>query len=118
MILEKIGKASSIKRLRHINIQYFFAKDRLNSVYVTIGHCPTDNMWGGFFTKPMQGSKFIKSGSVILGKSKANEPSPPRGVLDPKDGSIADDIGVVSKLLGGTYVHARKVKTRENGEII
>lgn len=66
MLLEKNGRASSGKRTRHINIRYFFVADRVKSGEVRSKHCPTDDMLGDYFTKPLQGSKFRKFRNQIL----------------------------------------------------
>jgi hypothetical protein len=58
MLLEKNGKASSGKRTRHINIQYFFITDRVNMKEVEIVWCPAKEMVADFMTKPLQGSHF------------------------------------------------------------
>ena len=56
-----VGRApSSGKRTRHINIRYFFVADRVKSGEIGIEYCPTDDMVGDFFTKPLQGGKFVK----------------------------------------------------------
>jgi hypothetical protein len=60
MLLEKNGRGSSSKRTRHINIRYFFVTDRVKSKEVSIEYCPTGEMTGDFFTKPLQGSPFRK----------------------------------------------------------
>ena len=72
-------------------------------------------MWGCFFTKPLQGSKFRRFRSVVLVNSRANEPSPPMRVLDPEDVNRAENIGDISKFVGSVHVHSRKVKIRVNG---
>jgi len=69
MQLEKNGRASSGCRTRHIDIRYFFITDRVKRGNIWIEHCPTDDMLGVFFTKPLQGSKFRKFRWIIL-----NEP--------------------------------------------
>jgi len=66
MQLEKNGRSSSGRRTRHINIRYFFISDRVKSGDIRIEHCPTDDMIGDFFTKPLQGSKFRKFRQMIL----------------------------------------------------
>jgi hypothetical protein len=66
MLMEKNGKASSGKRTRHINIRYFFVADRVQSGEVSIEYCPTGEMLGDFFTKPLQGSQFRKFRNAIL----------------------------------------------------
>ena len=58
ILLEKHGRASSSKRTRHINIRYFFVKDRINNEEVTVVFCPTEHMLADYFTKPLQGSLF------------------------------------------------------------
>jgi hypothetical protein len=67
MRLEKNGRASAGQKSRHINIRYFFIKDRILSDNVKIMYCPTELMLADFYTKPLQGSLFKKFRSVILG---------------------------------------------------
>jgi hypothetical protein len=68
--LEKNGKVSSSKRTRHINIGYFFTKDRVTSKEASIEHCPAANMTADFFTKPLpeplQGSMFRKFRDAVM----------------------------------------------------
>ena len=54
MLLEANGKASSGKRTKHINIRYFFVTDRIQKGDVELEWCPTAEMTGDFFTKPLQ----------------------------------------------------------------
>ena len=65
--MERNGRASSGQRTRHINISYFFIKDRVGSGELSIIYCPTDEMIADFFTKPLQGKKFFKFRDLILG---------------------------------------------------
>ena len=58
ILLEKNAKASSGKRSKHIDVQYFFVKDQVDKVNVQIKWCPTKEMIADFFTKPLQGSLF------------------------------------------------------------
>ena len=67
MRLEKHGRASSGIRTRHINIRYFFLTDRIRSGELDVIYCPTDEMIGDFFTKPLQGKKFIYFRDLIMG---------------------------------------------------
>ena len=46
VMLDKNGKLSIGKRMRHINIQYLFIKARAGAGGVIIKHCPTDKIWG------------------------------------------------------------------------
>ena len=68
MLLEKNGMKSSSKRTRHINLRYFFVKDRASgeSPEIDIQYCPTDSMIGDFMTKPLQGQKFLEMRAVIM----------------------------------------------------
>eukprot|EP00957_Ditylum_brightwellii_P147965 11266660-Ditylum_brightwellii.AAC.1 len=54
MLLEKNGKWSSTKRTKHINVHYFFVKDRIANRDIEIDHCGMEYMVAGFFTKPLQ----------------------------------------------------------------
>ena len=59
ILLETNGVASSSKRTRHIDIRFYFVKDRIAAGELSIEFCPTDEMWGDYFTKPLQGAKFL-----------------------------------------------------------
>ena len=72
LLLEKNGRASSGKRTRHINIRYFFVQDRIASGDMTVEHCPTEEMIGDFFTKPLQGAAFKKFRDAILNNSNGS----------------------------------------------
>ena len=69
MLLEKNGKMSSSKRTRHLEIRFFFVTDNVAKKHLRIEYCPTDDMVGDFYTKPLQGSKFIRFRARILGLS-------------------------------------------------
>lgn len=66
ILLESNGKSSSGKKTRHINIRYFFIRDRVASGEVSIEYCPTTEMVGDFFTKPLQGAPFRKFRAAVL----------------------------------------------------
>jgi histone deacetylase 1/2 len=65
-LLEKHGKMSSSKRTKHVNIQYYFIKDRINKKELSVEHCPTGDMPADFFTKPLQGQLFFKFRKAIM----------------------------------------------------
>jgi hypothetical protein len=65
--LEKNGRTSAGPRSRHIDIRFFWIKDRTSSAGITIRHCPTLQMLGDFFTKPLQGALFRRFRDVLLG---------------------------------------------------
>ena len=67
ILLETNGKASSGKRTRALNIRYFFMTDQIEKKNVEIQYCGTDTMIGDYFTKPLQGEKFIKFRNEIMG---------------------------------------------------
>ena len=67
ILLETNGRRSAGKRSRAINIRYFFLTDQVEKGNVTIEYCPTDEMWGDYMTKPLQGVKFKKFRDEILG---------------------------------------------------
>jgi hypothetical protein len=58
MLLEKNGKMSSSRRTRHLEIRFFFVTNNVAKKNLRIEYCPTDDMFGDFFTKPLNGSKF------------------------------------------------------------
>ena len=66
MLLETNGRESSGKRTRHMNIRYFFVADCQHRGHVTVRYCPTDEMIGDFFTKPLGGAKFRRFRNIIM----------------------------------------------------
>ena len=79
--LEKNGQRSSSRRTRHIDIKYFWVKDRLQRENIEVIYCPTDSMVADFFTKPLQGAIFKKLCDIVMGRSpisslKINPSSP------------------------------------------
>jgi len=77
MKLEMNGRASCGQKSRHINIRYFFMKDRLKTEHIKVVHCPTEQMLADFFTKPLQGSLFEKFKRVLMGHDHVSVLSPP-----------------------------------------
>ena len=65
-LLELNGRGSSSKRTRHMNIRYFFVGDVAARKHITIEYCPTDEMIGDFFTKPLGGAKFRRFRNIIM----------------------------------------------------
>ena len=72
--MEQNGKASCTKRTKHIEIRYFYITDKSKSGEITIEHCPTKEMIGDYFTKPLAGSLFKKFRNIILGINDADMP--------------------------------------------
>ncbi len=67
ILLEKNGKRSSSKRTRAINIRYFFITDQVEKGTLKVEYCPTGDMVGDYFTKPLQGDVFRKFKAAIMG---------------------------------------------------
>jgi hypothetical protein len=75
MKLAKNGMKSSGKRTPHISIRYFFVTDRISAGELNVEYCPTLDMIGDYFTKPLQGSLFRKFRNTILGINEADIPT-------------------------------------------
>jgi hypothetical protein len=73
ILLEKNGRASSSKRIRHINIRYFFVTDRIAAKEIAVEYCPTGDMLADFFTKPLQGALFKKFRDQIMNVDSATD---------------------------------------------
>ena len=67
ILLETNGRSSAGKRSRAINIRYYFVTDQVELGNVQVEYMPTDDMWGDYMTKPLQGEKFRKFRALILG---------------------------------------------------
>ena len=65
--MEKNGRTSCTGNSRHINVRYFFVKDRVDKDEVSIEYCPTYFMIADYFTKPLQGRLFKMFRNVIMG---------------------------------------------------
>ena len=80
MLLEKNGRASAGQRSRHINIRYFFIKDRIAKGDIYLVHCPTTRMVADFFTKPLQGPLFRRFRDIIMGIAHPSSLQPPSSI--------------------------------------
>ena len=67
ILMLKNGRNSCTGKSRHVNVRYFFVKDRVDKQEVKIEYCPTLQMLADFFTKPLQGHLFRKFRDVIMG---------------------------------------------------
>ena len=67
MKLERNGWESCGQKSRHIDIRYFWIKDRLKDEKNKLEHCLTELMLADFFTKPLQGNLFKKFRQVVMG---------------------------------------------------
>ena len=57
---------SNSERSTHINIRYFFVKDRVEQGDVKIEYKPTGEMIADILTKPLQGSLFARLRDLLL----------------------------------------------------
>jgi hypothetical protein len=60
MEMELNGRRSAGQKSLHVDIRFFFIKDRITSEGLTIKYCPTKCMLADYYTKPLQGSLFRK----------------------------------------------------------
>ena len=81
ILLERNGRSSSTKRTKHMNIWYFYVTEQVRKKAIHITHCPMEEMVGDFFTKPLQGSLFIKMHNYIMGSEEPGYQVLPRSVL-------------------------------------
>ena len=91
-------RASSSKRTRHLNVRYFFIHDRIEAKEVRVEYCPTADMLGDFFSKPLQGALFTKFRNIIMNVPSSinlfqDDHSPlsskdHRSVLEPNDWKV------------------------------
>ena len=70
ILLQTNGVMSRKKRSRHIDIRFFFIKDRIKAGDIEITFCGTENMVADFLTKPLQGSVFRRFRDAIMGVRK------------------------------------------------
>ena len=66
ILLETNGTFIKGKRSKHIDVRYFFIKDRVDKGEVNIVWCPALDMRADCFTKPLQGESFVKFRDLIL----------------------------------------------------
>ena len=67
ILLENNGMQSCGKNSRHIKIKYFFVTDKVKNKELTVIYCPTKQMVGDFYTKPLQGELYFNHRNSILG---------------------------------------------------
>jgi hypothetical protein len=65
---ETNGRKSCGTNSKHIDMQYFFIKDRLEIEGFNVEYCPKEEMLADFFTQPLQGNLFRRLREVIVGR--------------------------------------------------
>ena len=73
MKMEINGRHSCTGNSRHIDVRYFFTKDRVKKKEIEIEYCPTELMIADFFTKPLQGKTFKIYRDLIMGYKSIDE---------------------------------------------
>ena len=66
ILLSRNRMDSSSKSTKHINIGYLFVTDRIANEETSVEYFPIDDMLGGLFAKPTQGSLFRNFRKLIL----------------------------------------------------
>ena len=64
-----------------MDIRYFYVTEQVGRKTIHVTHCPTEEMVGEFFTKPLQGSLFLKMRNYIMGNEEPGYQDLPRSVL-------------------------------------
>ena len=59
------GKSTS-ERTKHINVRYFFTKDKIDNNELMIEYFPTRDIIGDLLTKPLQGALFRRLRNMLL----------------------------------------------------
>ena len=86
MLLERNGRQSSTKRMKHMDIRYIYVGDHIQNKTLSLHHCPTEEMLADYFTKPLQGSLFIRLRNHIMGAEfEDGNPKTQRSVLGCED---------------------------------
>ena len=94
ILLENNGRMSSTKCTKHIEVCYFYIKDRVNQQDICIEYCPTADMTSDFFTKPTQGSLFLRQCDLIMHIDPSSKyHSAHRSVLEKPDSTCTTEGG-------------------------
>ena len=66
MALVERGR-SAAERTRHVNIRYFWIKERVDNGEAIIKHLGTKEMYANLLTKPLQGVQFVSEKKALMG---------------------------------------------------
>ena len=73
ILMERNGRNSCTGNSRHINVRYFWIKDKINQGEVKVEYLPTHLMVADFFTKPLVGALFHKLREYVMGWKPMSE---------------------------------------------
>ena len=66
ILMESNRKYSCGKKTHHIDMRYFFIADHIEQKEVSVEYCPTEEISGDNFTKPLQGALFRQHRATIM----------------------------------------------------
>ena len=69
-----------MKQTKHMHIRYFYVTEQVQKKAIHVTYCLTEEMVAEFFTKPLQGSLFIKICKYIMGNEEPAYQALPRSV--------------------------------------
>jgi hypothetical protein len=58
---------SGAERTRHIDIRYYWLKERVSKGEAVVKHLRTEYMYANMLTKPLQGAQFISERDALTG---------------------------------------------------
>jgi len=90
ILMERNGRNSCTGNSRHINVRYFWIKDRVENKEIRVEYMPTKMMLADYFTKPLVGSQFRLLRSFVMGWRPISELISP---IESKD-TIKEDVGI------------------------
>ena len=73
ILIESNGRNSCTGNSRHIDVRYFFVKDRIDKGEVKVEYLPTELMLADYFTKPLQGELFRTLQEYVMGWRPVSE---------------------------------------------
>ena len=114
ILLERNGRSSSMKCTKCMNIRHFYVTEQTRKKAIHVTHCPTEEMVGDFFTKPLQGSLFIKMHNYIMGNEEPGYQVLPRSVLSNHD--THDTTSIRKQKFVGTRKHNSEAVAKTNHE--
>ena len=89
ILMERNGRNSCTGNSRHINVRYFWIKDRVDNKEVKVEYMPMKLMLADYFTKPLMGAQFRLLRSYIMGWKPIRELIAPVVETD----TIKEDVG-------------------------